>query len=97
MASNFDKATHIHAPIKVWAFKGGSAGDHTVTGIATADKILGVCGCVFTAAQLSTAVPSTLHNLTSEFSILADDAINNTGGTGSTNALMFCFYSDWDA
>jgi len=95
----FDKYTHIAAPLKVFCFKGGAAGDHTVTGITTSDKLVGVCGTKLTADALSTCLPASggQLNLTSEFSIASSNTINNTGGTGSTNALMFAFYMDWDA
>ena len=90
--SLFDKATHIHPPIKVWGYTGGTAGDHTVTGITTDDKLLAVVGFV-----LSGALVKTWYNSLAGYSILADGAINNTGGTNNTAAIMFCMYSDWNA
>lgn len=95
----FDKYTHIAIPLKVFCFKGGAAGDHTVTGITTDDKLVAVCGTKLTADELSTCLPASggQLNLSSEFSITGDDTINNTGGTGSADALMFAFYMDWDA
>ena len=90
--SLFYRATHIHAPIKVWGYKGGTAGDHTVTGITTDDKLLGVVGFL-----LSGALVKTITNSLAGYSIKSTNTINNTGGTNNTQAMMFCFYSDWDA
>ena len=53
------------------AIVGGAAGDLTVTGITTADRLVSVI-------NLTDGV-----DLTSEFTISADDTINNTGGTSS--------------
>lgn len=62
---------------------GGAAGDHTVTGIKTTDKLLAVQAITFAAG-----VPSAVDGLLSEFTISADDTINNTGGTATTNKLL---------
>ena len=61
-----------------------SAGNHTVTGIATEDRIV--------AVQLLTTTASiaTHADLTAEFTITAANTINNTGGTntGTGNTLL---------
>lgn len=62
---------------------GGAAGDHTVTGIKTTDKLLAVQAVTFAAG-----VPSAVTGLLSEFTISADDTINNTGGTNTADTLL---------
>ncbi len=76
----------------------GAAGNHTVTGIATADTLLAVVG--FTVV-LSEAAPNTIaftaQDLTSEFSISAANTINNTGGTSLADGWALVLYLDRDA
>jgi hypothetical protein len=72
--------------LKVAAVSGGSAGDITVTGISTEDSLAAVIDLDFSGGALA--------DLTSEFSITADDTINNTGGTGSNDLLVFYFDKD---
>lgn len=63
--------------IKLGALAGGNPGDHTFTGIDTADAIRSVLALSFDAdGDLAGAT-----DLTSEFSISAANTINNTGGT----------------
>lgn len=62
---------------------GGAAGDHTVTGIKTTDKLLAVQAIGFAAG-----VPNSVTGLLSEFTISADDTINNTGGTSTANKIL---------
>lgn len=77
--------TGIAAPLRTAAIAGGGAGAHTVTGIKLGDKLCSVLH--FT--------PSTsIADLTSEFSITADDTIDNTGGTATTSDFLIVFY--WD-
>lgn len=74
---------------------GGAAGNLTVTGIKTTDKLLYVGG--FTLAE---GVPNTftaLGDLTSQFSITAADTINNTGGTSSAAGVLLVEYVSHDA
>ena len=67
----------------VIAVIGGAAGDITVTGIKTTDTLLAVEAITFTAG-----VPTAVQGLTSEFTITADDTINNTGGTSTVGMLL---------
>lgn len=62
---------------------GGSAGDHTVSGVETDDRLLSV----FAIEILTTSV-GTVQNLTSEFSIDSADTINNDSGTDTTGDLL---------
>lgn len=65
--------------LKFYAIAGGSAGDHTVTGVAADDHLVAVIH--FT--------PSTsLAILTSEFTISAANTINNTGGTDTSSDYL---------
>ena len=59
---------------------GGAAGNHTVTGILLNDVLV----CVWEQNGTS----GLLTDLTSEFSITADDTINNTGGTATTGDTL---------
>lgn len=72
-----------------------AAGDHTLTGIRPEDKLVAVVGCTLT---LSEGAPNTIawtfSDLTSEFSITADDTVNNTGGTALTDMFCIVVYLD---
>ncbi len=94
--AKFDDYTHIVPPIKTFLVGGGTAGNHTVTGITTADKILGVSSMHIDATSLST-VAFTVADLTSEFTVGAANTINNTSGTDTTDALLLVTYADYDA
>ena len=59
---------------------GGAAGNHTVTGILLNDVLV----CVWEQNGTS----GLLTDLTSEFSITADNTINNTGGTATTGDTL---------
>ena len=74
--------------LKVTLVTGGSAGNHTVTGITTSDEISWV-GHLSTAAAIAT-----LADLTSEFSITATNTINNTGGTDTTSDQLMVIWLD---
>lgn len=65
---------------------GGAAGNHTVTGIKTTDKLLAVIHLDMTDAS------ETGDDVTSEFSITAADTINNTGGTDTTDGFLLVTY-----
>lgn len=65
---------------------GGAAGAHVVTGILTTDKLLSVIHLDMTDASETGA------DLTSEFSISAADAIDNTGGTATTGGFLLVTY-----
>lgn len=80
-------STHISdiqfVPIPV---AGGAAGDLTATGVVLATDILRY------VLNLTDSV-----DLTSEFTITADDTINNTGGTATTGDLLLIFVERRDA
>lgn len=63
---------------------GGSAGDHTVTGIETDDTLLAVV-----AAEILTTSIGTVQDLTSEFSVDSANTINNDSGSATTGDLLF--------
>lgn len=73
---------------------GGAAGDFTLTGISKnsrntpEDKLLAV---FYIASTLANSA-----DLTSEFSVTADDTINNTGGTTTTGGVLFVLWLDQD-
>lgn len=56
----------------------GAAGDFTIAGITTDDKIL---------LAYDDDAAGGVTDLTSEFSITAANTVNNTGGTAVSNAL----------
>lgn len=61
---------------------GGAAGDHTVTGIKPRDTLVSVL-------QIE---DTDVSDLTSEFSISADDTINNADGTATTGDALIVTY-----
>lgn len=63
---------------------GGAAGNHTVTGIATADNLVMVLH--------NTA--GALADLTSEFTISATNTINNAAGTDTSSDQLLVIYQD---
>lgn len=65
---------------------GAAAGNVTVTGIKTTDKILYVGG--FTLAEGAPNTFGVLNDLTAQFSITAADTINNAGGTSSAGGVL---------
>ena len=65
---------------------GGGAGDHTVTGIALGDQL------IYVYEQNGTS--GIITDLTSEFSIIKSDTINNTGGTGTASDKLLVLYLD---
>ena len=65
---------------------GAAAGDVTVTGIKTTDKIESVL--VFGLTEGTPNTFSGIADLTSEFTITADDTINNVGGTSTAAKLV---------
>lgn len=88
-----DKLLYVDVPtirpdLRVTLVAGGSAGDHTVTGIAVGDEIVFI-GHFSTAAAIAT-----LADLTSEFSITAAATINNTDGTDTTNDQLMVIWND---
>ena len=89
MAGSLSIARMHFAAFKTAVIDGGAAGDHTVTGIATADQIVSVVHLVGDGTQLTGAAA-----LTSEFSITATNTINNAGGTATTNGKLIVTYID---
>lgn len=80
--------TATRSETKTAVIAGGSAGNLTVTGIATTDRLVSVT----VLDRDSTAANITLADLTSEFSITATNTINNAGGTSTTgNALLVVY------
>ena len=73
--------------LTVTIIAGGSAGAHTVTGIATTDTLIGVIEMDFTDASETGA------DLLSEFSITGANTIDNTAGTDTTGGFLLVFYA----
>lgn len=86
------KAKFAGGVFKMTVIDGGSAGDHTVTGIATGDTLVSVLELALTEGTPNTRT-WVASDLTSEFSISAD-TINNTGGTDTTGAILLVAYED---
>lgn len=62
----------------------GAAGNLVCTGVVkTTDRLLHV-----TKVTHTNGIPSAVVDLTSEFTISADNQINNTSGTTTSNALV---------
>lgn len=61
---------------------GGAAGAITVTGIRPEDELVAVLNVTDGG------------NLTSEFTITADNTIDNTGGTATTGDFLLVIYDD---
>lgn len=74
--------------LKVTLVSGGSAGNHTLTGIEVGDEIVFV-GHFSTAAAIAT-----LADITSEFSVTAADTINNAAGTDTTSDQLQVIWID---
>lgn len=75
--------THIVPALKTYVAAGAAAGDVTVTGITTKDFLLAVI--VFAGAGTDV---TDVSDLTDEFTITADDTINNVGGTSTASAKL---------
>lgn len=85
--------THFSGlPLVFTVIDGGAAGNHTVTGIAVGDELLGVVHITGDGTQLTGG-----EDLLSEFTITAANTINNTGGTATTNGILLILYNDKDA
>lgn len=69
---------------------GGAAGNHTVTGIAVGDTLVGV----IRLDRDATAANINITAITSEFSVSATNTINNTGGTNTTGDSLLVLYQD---
>jgi hypothetical protein len=75
--------------LKQTVIAGGTAGDHTVTGIATGDHLISVVHLDMTGNAET--------DLTSEFSITAADTINNAAGTDTSSDTLLVLYFDQSA
>jgi len=79
--------THLAGKFMAQAvISGGSAGDHTVTGISIGDEL------IYVYEQNGTS--GLITDLTSEFSITKSDTINNTGGTSTSSDKLLVLYLD---
>lgn len=67
---------------------GGSAGSHTITGIKKSDEIVSIIEVTTSSAALV--------DRTSEFSITADNTIDNTGGTDTSGDSLLVTWLAWD-
>lgn len=69
--------SHLAPNLAVYVVAGGVAGNLTATGIKVGDKLISVVNLTDST------------DITSEFTITADDTINNTGGgTTATDTLL---------
>lgn len=79
--------THLTSSQTIAMVDGGAAGDITVTGIESQDELVSV-----THLSSATNVLST-EDLTDEFSVTADDTINNTGGTSTADGALLVVWN----
>lgn len=75
---------------KMAVIAGGAAGNHTVTGIAVGDELIGVTRL----NRDATAANIDIEDVTSEFTVSAANTINNTGGTDTTGDSLQVLYID---
>lgn len=75
--------------VKVFLAAGAAAGNVTVTGIATGDKLVSVLRLIGAGTDVTDVT-----DLTSEFSITAANTINNTGGTATSGSKLVVLYLD---
>lgn len=73
--------------IRQTVIAGGAAGNLTVPGIKTRDKL--VCVIRFVGAGVDV---TDIADITAEFSITAADTISNTGGTATTGDKLIVTY-----
>lgn len=73
--------TYIVPPIRTRVVAGAAAGDLTVTGIKLGDKLVAV-----------QRVDAAGANLVDQFTITADDTINNTGGTSTATQVVLIIW-----
>ena len=83
--------TGINIRLRQIAVAGAVAGNVTITGIRVGDNLKSVRGFLLVEAAPPTI---TVLDLTSEFSITANDTINNAGGTSSATGILFVDYID---
>ena len=85
MAANEGQVTRFTGGVGQFTFfgVGAAAGNVTVAGVKASDKLLLVESLAF-----NTGVPSAVVDLTGEFTVTADNTINNTGGTTTANMFV---------
>jgi hypothetical protein len=85
MAANETQVTRFPGGVGQFTFfaVGGAAGALTATGVRASDKLL-----LVQSLKLDTGAPNAVADLTSEFTITADNTVNNTGGTATTGAFV---------
>lgn len=80
--------TGIAPALRRTVISGGSAGDHTVSGIETQDRIAAVIQFVGAGTDVTD-----IADLTDEFSIASDGTINNGGNTDTSgDKLLVVWY-----
>ena len=80
-----DQSAHLNV------IAGGSAGNHTLTGVAVGDVLNGVIYVSKRELQTSLAV----SDLGSEFTILDDDVIENAGHTDTTGGYLIVSWTSF--
>lgn len=84
--------------IKLGAIGEGSAGGFTLPGIKTEDVLLSVFAVTLVLGEATpNTIAFTTTDLTAEFTITADNSIDNTGGTDLTDMFAFVLWLDKDA
>ncbi len=82
MPRSSEGEAHINPSLRYATIDGGAAGPLTVTGIRVND--------VLKAVQ---RVDAAAANLVDEFTITADDTIDNTGGTATTGFVLLVVWA----
>lgn len=83
--------------VRAKVIAGGAAGNLTVTGVKATDDLIAVVQFNIVADTGTSATGDKVDNvvdLTSEFTITADNTINNTGGTATTSDKLLVMYLD---
>lgn len=89
----FDNPSGIIPRFKMLGILGGSAGNHTLTGVAVGDRL----AAVLHIPQLTEGTPNAFNapvDLTSEFTVTAANTINNTGGTDTSDGMLLILLVD---
>lgn len=73
----------VPGTLHVAVITGGAAGNLTVTGIDPSDTLIEVLQYIGAGVAVTD-----IANLTAEFTITADDTINNGGGTNTTGSKL---------
>lgn len=68
---------------------GGAAGDFTISGITLADTLIGVTRFIGAGVAVTDVT-----DLTAEFTITAENTINNGGGTNTTGSKLLVLWLD---